>query len=39
MTAKIAVVYEANGKIVRVCSGSEEGVKFTLEKMGDLFYT
>ena len=37
MTAKIAVVYEANGKIARVCSGSEEGVKLTLEQDGRSF--
>ena len=37
MTAKIAVVYETNGKIARVCSGSEEGVKLTLEQDGRSF--
>ena len=37
MTVKIAVVYEANGKIARVCSGSEEGVKLTLVQDGRSF--
>ena len=37
MTATFAVVYETNGKIVRVCSGSEEGVKLTLVQDGRSF--
>ena len=37
MTAKFAVVYETNGKIARVCTGSEEGVKLTLEQDGRSF--
>ena len=37
MTATFAVVYETNGKIVRVCTGSEEGVKLTLVQDGRSF--